>query len=528
MTLARFVPRILLCGNVKNFLKKIGDRPVKIVGQLTFKGEAERGELNIIVNYEELNGKPLSPDAFQIFLDGSQISFDALQKLMDNAADYIIFDTADGLTSRYNELYRLGLGDRALTCENLLKYAKNGFFSTNNAVKVFNMITSQKFSRVLDVDYFFFNNDFCFTCFEFDFKLAAVDRDSLTKKFPIAKNLYGEIYPTLDSCRLKTFDAIILTDERSPEEFIDALTKTANLSENILAFVRKNSMLERLLAKNKSLFQDVSLLPAVNGSWLFLKKSSAESFCMYVVTHKDAKLPTLPENYKIIHAGHALAKNDFGYLGDDSGENISQLNRYLNEITAIYWIWKNTRHSIVGLCHYRRFFTTQAQNLFFTYTHDADFNVNKLLTEAEAQEILRDCDIIVVRGPLFTFTQSEVKAMLCSENLNTFVEEIMRKHIALRQPDYLDTFDFVSGSYSEFMYEMFVTSWKIFDAYCQWLFSFIIDVTEEVLSRSNLADSSDYRKYRVVGLIAERLMPTWLMKSNLRIKSLPFMFRKDI
>ena len=98
MILAKFVPRILLCGDARKFFQGIGDRPVTVVGQLSFKGEAERGELEIVINYQELENKPLSPEDFQIFLDGNEISFDALRKLLDTAADYIVFENAEGLT----------------------------------------------------------------------------------------------------------------------------------------------------------------------------------------------------------------------------------------------------------------------------------------------------------------------------------------------------------------------------------------------------------------------------------------------
>lgn len=76
-----------------------------------------------------------------------------------------------------------------------------------------------------------------------------------------------------------------------------------------------------------------------------------------------------------IHAGRAVAKvkskdgiiTDKEYqwlmqnmIGDDTGDNISELNRDFNEWTALYWAWKNYdklgNPDYIGLCHYRRFF----------------------------------------------------------------------------------------------------------------------------------------------------------------------------
>ena len=502
-----YIPRVLFCGESKNLPN------AEIVGLIKFRGAAERGEIFLFTKLADLDNLPFAEESFQIFLDGTEISADELKKILDGAADYIVFENSDGKIYRFNELYQLGLQDRFLTRGDLAKYAADNFFSLKNAAGVEGLLRKLNISRLLDADAFLAKNDLVYTS-DFDgVELAAIDKNSFAKKFPVVENLYREIYPSLAACHFKHYDAILLTAERSPAEFIDALIDTDSLAEKILAFVRRGSALESWLATYENIFEEISRFPAVNGHWLLLKKFARADFKIYIVTHKDAKLETLPAGYEIIHAGHALAKKDFGYTGDDTGDNISQLNRYLNEITALYWLWKNTAHAIIGLCHYRRIFTADGENF---------------LTETQAREILRTCDVIVVKGNFFALTQRELKILVSGGDLYDFVEKIFRKHIEQKQPDYLAAFDYVSSSYSEFMYEMFITRRKIFDAYCEWLFSFVLDVTEEVLARTNLAQIDNARKYRAVGLISERLMTVWLMKKNLRIKALPVLFRAGV
>lgn len=43
------------------------------------------------------------------------------------------------------------------------------------------------------------------------------------------------------------------------------------------------------------------------------------------------------------------------FVFDDTGDNISQLNPYLGDLTGLYYVWKNTNHEFVGTNQYRRF-----------------------------------------------------------------------------------------------------------------------------------------------------------------------------
>ena len=79
---------------------------------------------------------------------------------------------------------------------------------------------------------------------------------------------------------------------------------------------------------------------------------------IYTMTHKLFLKPDDPV-YIPLHVGRELSQ-DLGYMGDNTGEHISDLNPYYGELTGLYWIWKNeTEADIIGICHYRRFFMNE-------------------------------------------------------------------------------------------------------------------------------------------------------------------------
>ena len=118
--------------------------------------------------------------------------------------------------------------------------------------------------------------------------------------------------------------------------------------------------------------------------------------------------------------------------------------------------------------------------------------------------------------------------MLSGRKLAEKVIATIRKYIAARQPEYLAAYDRVTNSFGVFCYEIFITRRKIFEAYCEWLFSFIIDATEEILATTDIENSDDPREYRAISFVAEHLMTVWLIKNRLKIKTLPIIFRENV
>lgn len=51
-----------------------------------------------------------------------------------------------------------------------------------------------------------------------------------------------------------------------------------------------------------------------------------------------------------------------GFVFDNDGDHISNLNRFLGDLTGLYWVWKNTQDSPVGTNQYRRMWDSNDVN----------------------------------------------------------------------------------------------------------------------------------------------------------------------
>ena len=489
-----FVPKILLCGDEAEFLAQVGERPFKIVGQAQISGDG--------FDFVQDN---------KIFFNDELQDLPALVKfLQSGAADYFLFLNQRDLAAFRNNAYKRGyLSSQVVTLEQF-KASPDFFYDANADLRLLPFLKKTSVKTLLDVDGYFARGR-VFTKLANDF--TEIDAVSDKPMPPIMENIYTHVYKNLAEVGFKRYDAALIM-ERKPVDFDSAFILLENIADTVITFARSGSELEQYILANLKRFAEVRALNGGAVKWYILKRlAPPEDFCIYAVTYKNIKLATPPEGYKIIQGGRAV-NGDFDYLGDDTGDNISRLNLYLNEITALYWLWKNTRHTTLGLCHYRRFFTTSSDT---TYAYD------KILSREDALKILERYDIIISEVYFGGLTQREWIINDCGETLTTLGEAIIRKHLLQAQPDYVDAFDYVLNSSTLYKCNLFITRKYILDAYCRWLFSFIIDATEEVLRTINLADLP-FTPRRLVAFFVERMLTVWLRKNRLRIKELPIMF----
>lgn len=227
---------------------------------------------------------------------------------------------------------------------------------------------------------------------------------------------------------------------------------------------------------------------------------------IYVAAHKPGTFPN-DEHYVPIHCGKALAKDDLGLLGDDTGENISSLNPHLSELTALYWLWKNDRSAFVGLVHYRRYFAGRQ------FTTPA---AHKMIAQGrDFYELDLGCNLILPTP--YRSVTSNVRIPISIEQQYTehhhYIDLALAKKITLeKHPSYATAWDDVMKSHAFFFCNMFVAKRDVIEDYCEWLFD-ILFTLRQWLPRA----SYDAYQARVLAFLAERLFNVWITHNVTRL-----------
>jgi hypothetical protein len=237
-----------------------------------------------------------------------------------------------------------------------------------------------------------------------------------------------------------------------------------------------------------------------------------------------------------IHGGRAnavkmLSENDENtkwmlenMIGDDTGDNISHKNSSYNEMTSIYWAWKNYAElgnpEYIGFMHYRRHFVYKEGEIKVYPIND--FNIDYYFEEINysidtVRQIVSGCDFIAHIGRVNNvynhFIENHRK-----EDLDTVVEIMLEKY-----PKYENvTKEYFEGNESNFC-NMFIISRDLFFEYCEWMFSILeeferkVDLSEkrlfvtERLSGIFIADLINSKRYK------HKILPTSFIEEPITI-----------
>lgn len=203
------------------------------------------------------------------------------------------------------------------------------------------------------------------------------------------------------------------------------------------------------------------------------------SIKILVCYHK--KFPLLKDEILTpIHLGRAGANKESevgkwlmkNMIGDDTGENISDKNSYYNEMTALYWAWKNYEElgnpDYIGLAHYRRHFVLE-ENVEKTYSI-RKYDENNILealnyTPEKMYEIVDGCDFVTHLGRVYNCYEHYVDNQR-KDDIDVALEIMEEKF-----PEYKRTAEeYMAGQVSNF-YNMNIFSKELFFKYCEFVFS---------------------------------------------------------
>lgn len=98
------------------------------------------------------------------------------------------------------------------------------------------------------------------------------------------------------------------------------------------------------------------------------------------VAHHKPGITVQNDLFLPIQVGAELSEFNLGIQRDNEGDNISSLNPYYCEMTAVYYLLKNhLNYDYYGLCHYRRYLTFKSPNILNRLVNLIFFWGSKLL-----------------------------------------------------------------------------------------------------------------------------------------------------
>ncbi|MCH4059446.1 MAG: DUF4422 domain-containing protein [Pediococcus pentosaceus] len=215
-----------------------------------------------------------------------------------------------------------------------------------------------------------------------------------------------------------------------------------------------------------------------------------------VAAHKEFPMPENKDLYMPVLVGATKNyKEGIDYQRDDEGKNISLKNPNFNELTAVYWAWKNLDADAIGLVHYRRLFSKGGKR-----------ELDNILNRNDIESLLGKAPIILPKKRNY-YIETNYSHYVHAHHKEPLDET--RKVIQKNYPKYLNVFDSVMKQKSAHMFNMFIMKNKEFKQYASWLFDILFEVEKNI-------DISDYsvQEARVFGYISELLLDVWIETNN--------------
>lgn len=253
-----------------------------------------------------------------------------------------------------------------------------------------------------------------------------------------------------------------------------------------------------------------------------------------------------------IHLGRALVKEDSkdgkiseedyqwmlnNMIGDDTGENISNLNRKFCELTALYWAWKNydkiDNPDYIGFCHYRRFLDF-SENIDYNHIKNGIVYKDRIDTNDILPYNKKFVDNIseydIVHGDLINHNLSVKEQFVELETpqfgLRAYIFNEVLDYLKDIYPTYSDAIKEYTSSKKHYWYNCFIMKKEYFEEYCEMLFSVLLHFDKKIDY-----DLLTINGQRILAYISERLLGIFITKNkdaNILYRPIAFFSNTDI
>ena len=199
-----------------------------------------------------------------------------------------------------------------------------------------------------------------------------------------------------------------------------------------------------------------------------------------VRNHRDKLLssrPPLDVFEHTIQAGAEITEARIALILDNIGENISERNRQYCEMTATYWVWKNTHHAWKGIEHYRRHLLVKPDML----TEDVDA-------------------ILPLPYICYPNTLAQFRRFVSDAVLQALLQALKDLH-----PDEYEAYLAILYGKYQYTYNLVCARKDVFDDYCAWFFH----ITEYMENMADLVP--EIGNTRALSYVAEVLTNLYFM-----------------
>lgn len=218
-----------------------------------------------------------------------------------------------------------------------------------------------------------------------------------------------------------------------------------------------------------------------------------------IATHKEYDFPK-DKSYLPLQVGAKISDIDLKIARDDMGDNISDKNLYFCELTALYWMWKNSKADYKGLVHYRRYLSSKKGKV------KPENTLKYVLNDAEINSLIKNYDIILPKKRNYYI---ESLWSHYSHTLHVRPLEKTGEIIKKDYPKYHKEFERLKNRKSAHMFNMLIAKKEIFDEYSKWLFEILFKLEKELETDKEAKNYDTFHK-RFYGRISELLFDVWL------------------